>query len=205
MRWALGPGDLDGADLVVLPGSKHVAADMAWMRERRIDVALTARAAAGGSIIGVCGGCMLLGHEVVDPSGIEGSTVGLGLLSLRTTMDPDKLTRAVTVRFPSSDGPWAALGGVTATGYEIRNGRVDGDDELAPLVWASGSVLGTTVHGLLEEPAVLDALFGHRPPPVLEATFDRLADAVDEHLDTELLLDLVRGRAVGGLSARPRT
>jgi hypothetical protein len=32
-----------------------------------------------------------------------------------------------------------------------------------------------------------------RPPPVLEATFDALADAVDAHLDTDRLWAMVRG------------
>jgi adenosylcobyric acid synthase len=49
------------------------------------------------------------------------------------------------------------------------------------------------VHGLLESPDVLEALCGHRPPPVLDITFDALADAVDEHLDTALLRKLVDG------------
>jgi hypothetical protein len=38
---------------------------------------------------------------------------------------------------------------------------------------------------------VLQALFGRRADSSLEATFDFLADAVDEHLDTELLRELV--------------
>jgi adenosylcobyric acid synthase len=66
---------------------------------------------------------------------------------------------------------------------------------VVPLVWVSGPVLATTVHGLLESPAVLEALCGRRPPPVLDATFEVLADAIDEHLDTTLLWDLVERRA----------
>ena len=63
----------------------------------------------------------------------------------------------------------------------------------AGLVWGRGAVLGTTVHGLLEDPDVLEALTGHRPAPVLDDAFDRLADAVDEHLDTARLWALVGG------------
>jgi adenosylcobyric acid synthase len=194
IRWATRPGDLDGADLVVLPGSKHVAADMAWLRDRELDAALAGRAGRGGPILGVCGGCMMLGGAVRDGTGVEGATDGLGLLPLRTDMDAAKLTRQVTVTFPALDGPWAALGGVEARGYEIRNGQVTADGcEIAPLLWHRGPVLATTVHGLLESPDVLGALCGHRPPPVLDLTFDVLADAVDEHLDTALLAKLADG------------
>ncbi|MBN2624783.1 MAG: cobyric acid synthase [Acidimicrobiales bacterium] len=200
VRWATRAADLDGADLVVLPGSKHVAADVAWVRRHDLDAALVARAALGGRILGICGGCMMLGESVVDGAGVEGATRGLGLLTLRTDMDPAKVTRATTVTFPPLGAPWTALGGVEAAGYEIRNGQVTADGcRLAPLLWGSGSVLGTTVHGLLESPAVLEALCGQRPPPVLDATFDALADAVDEHLDTRLLWDLVRPDREAGL------
>ena len=53
-------------------------------------------------------------------------------------------------------------------------------------------MLATTVHGLLEDPDVVERLVGRRPPPVLEETFDLLADAVDTHLDTALLRRLTR-------------
>lgn len=193
VSWVHEPGDLDGCDLVVLPGSKHVAADANWLRERGLDVALVDRAKAEKPILGICGGCMLLGHEVLDGSGVEGSTVGLGLLSFRTEFDPIKLTRPVEIHFPNLDPPYSALSGVSASGYEIRNGRIlDNGSELAPMIWGRGAVLATTVHGLLESPAVLEALCGHRPEPVLDATFDALADAISDHLDTDLLWQQVR-------------
>ncbi|MCU1355867.1 MAG: cobQ [Acidimicrobiales bacterium] len=195
VRWATGPADLAGADLVILPGSKHVAADREWLRDRQLDDAIVARTQAGGRTLGICGGAMLLGERVTDSAGIEGAAEGLGLLELNTAMVPDKLTRAVTVQIPLLDRPWSALGGVSASGYEIRNGEVVADGcEVAPRLWCTGSVLATTVHGLLEEPMVLEALFGTRPTRVLQDTFELLADAVDEHLDTELLWRLVRSR-----------
>jgi adenosylcobyric acid synthase len=88
--------------------------------------------------------------------------------------------------------PFSKLGGVLSSGYEIRNGGISGEAcELSPLLWGKGSVLATTVHGLLENPQVLGALCGCEPEPVLERTFEALADAVDEHLDTVFLRTLV--------------
>lgn len=192
MRWATGPSDLARADLVILPGSKHVAADARWLRDRALDEAVVAHARAGGRVLGVCGGAMLLGERVFDPEGVEGTTKGLGLLPLRTEMSPIKLTRRVTVELPDLPPPWGRLRGLRTCGYEIRNGRVSGDEcRLGPMVWARGGILATTAHGLLEDPDLLAALTGTRPPPVLERTFDLLADAVDAHLDGELLLSLV--------------
>jgi adenosylcobyric acid synthase len=198
MRWIMRSSDLEGCDLVVLPGSKHVAADAGWLRDRGLDRTLITRAGAGGPTLGICGGCMMLGERVSDGGLVEGATTGLGLLPMHTEMAPIKVARATAVIFPQLDPPWSALSGLSAPGFEIRNGRVSGERcRLAPLVWGKGAVLATTVHGLLESPEVLEALCGQRPPPVLDATFDALADAVDEHLDTSLLWELVNRSSTG--------
>jgi adenosylcobyric acid synthase len=195
VRFAVTPGDLAGADVVVLPGSKHVAADLAWMRARGLDGAVVAAAGAGQRVLGVCGGAMLLGGAIRDPDGIEGSAEGLGLLPFETVMQPAKLTRPTTLTFGALPSAWAALGGLTVSGYEIRNGRLTSggaaraDDRLQ--ICAQGNVLATTVHGLLEDPAVLRALFGRTPATTLDDTFDALADAVERYLDVSLLSRLV--------------
>jgi adenosylcobyric acid synthase len=195
VRIARDPGDLAGCDLVVLPGSKHVAADIDWLRDSGLADAVRDAAVAGRRILGVCGGAMLLGHRVVDTTGVEGAADGLGLLPFDTVMRPSKLTRPTAVHLRDLPAAWAALEGLTVTGYEIRNGRLTdpfctgGGD--GPRVCGVDNVLATTVHGLLEDRAVLTALFGTAPGDVLGATFDRLADAVDEHLDVALLSRLV--------------
>ena len=188
MRWATRPADLVGVDLIILPGSKHLAADAAWMKATGMAAAVIAAATANIRVLGVCGGCMLLGDKISDPHDIEGATTGLGLLQLQTEMEHAKLTRKVTIAFPALAEPWTALSGLRVDGYEIRNGRViDTEGNVGRLLWARGPVLATTVHGLLEDQGVLHALCGIRPSAVLEETFDLLADAVDDHLDTPLL------------------
>ena len=59
--------------------------------------------------------------------------------------------------------------------------------------WAEGPVLGLACHGVLEDPAVVEALLGVRPVDTLEQTLDALAAAVDEHLDTDLLRRMTGG------------
>ena len=183
------PDDLAGAHLVVLPGSKHVAADLAWLRSSGLADAIVA---GDAPVLGICGGCQMLGTRVSDPDGVEGGRAGtvdgLGLLAFTTVYDGDKVTRRRDVTFPAElPPPWEALRGVTAAGYEIRHGRTPGGP-----VWAEGRVLATTVHGLLEDPEVVERLVGRRPPPVLEETFDLLADVVEAELDTGLLRRLGR-------------
>ena len=139
---------------------------------------------------------MLLGRSVHDPDGVEGATAGLGLLDIDTVMRTDKVVHRVAVTFDDLPEAWSPLNGATAAGYEIRNGVVTAGtvhrSDPEARWWAEGSVLATTVHGVLEDPGILARLFGRRPPPVLERTCELLADAVEQHLDTRLLSALVR-------------
>lgn len=204
LRWATAPGDLDRADLVVLPGSKHVAGDLAWLRAAGLDRAVAAHAAAGGRVLGICGGLQMLGETLRDPAGVDGDGTGLGLLPLRTTFAAEKLVRRADVRFSAAlDGPWAPLAGLRVSGYEIRHGRTAAAEGAAgaPLAealaggrgWARGPVLGIAVHGALEEPAVVEALLGTAPPRPLDAALDELADRVMAGLD------VARVEALAGL------
>lgn len=186
------PAVLTEADLVILPGSKHVAADLAWMRARHLDTAVLRRVAERRRVFAVCGGAQMLGESIDDPYGVEGgtpeSTPGLGVMPVHTVLQPDKITARISVSFPVDLGhPWLALAGVESSGYEIRHGRTC---DPGPLIRSSGSLLTTSAHGLLEDPVIIERLLGRRPSQVLEQTFELLADVVDEFLDTDLLLRL---------------
>ena len=83
--WAQTAAELDGAALVILPGSKHVARDLTWLRQSGLDAAITARATRGERVLAICGGLQLLGERIEDPHGVDGDGEGLGLLPLQTT------------------------------------------------------------------------------------------------------------------------
>ena len=173
LRWVQRPEELNGADLVVLPGSKHVAADLAWLRATGLADALLASPAP---LLGICGGMQLLGAELVDEAGVDGNGHGLGLLPVRTVFRKRKRVGRVEVRFGELEEPWSALSQVAFEGYEIRHGDL-------PAVAVAGRVLGVAAHGMFESDVVVRALFGSTPAASLDAVFDELADAVEPHLD----------------------
>ena len=196
--WARRPADLAGADLVVLPGSKHVVHDRGWLAATGMDAAVVSAASAGTRVLGICGGAMLLGDHVDDPHGVEGgvptSVDGLGLLPLRTELSTTKLLHHGPVTFGDAlDGPWAALAGRTVDPvYEIRHGRVGATAPVTAALpddrgWVHGNLLALTTHGLLEDPDVVAALLGTPAPPSLDAVLDELTAAVVPHLDTDLI------------------
>jgi adenosylcobyric acid synthase len=190
VRWAMSPAELVGASLVVLPGSKHVAADLAWLRATGIADALATHDAP---LLGICGGLQMLGRRLDDPHGIDGSADALGLLPLVTRFERAKTTRETTARFGALAHPWAGLSGRAVRGYEIRHGETTAEGDAVEaaadgLGFAAGRVLGISFHGLFEDADAVQSLLGAMPERSLEHAFDLLADAVEEHLDLNAVL-----------------
>ncbi|SDD04153.1 cobyric acid synthase [Rhodococcus tukisamuensis] len=218
VHWVTEPSRLQDADLVVLPGSKSTVTDLAWLRSSGIADALTARAAAGRPILGICGGYQMLGRTIVDDveSG-SGAVDGLGLLDLDVEFAAEKVLRQAT----GTSEPGVPGAAVAVSGYEIHHGRVvrTGD---APLLRGSdgvaegsvrGVVLGTHWHGLLESDVYRRALlawvagqtgraFTVAPDTSVAAEraaqLDLLADLVERHLDVDAVLALISGGAPQG-------
>ncbi len=207
LKWVRSPADLAGADWIVLPGSKHTSGDLAWLRAQGLDRAIAVHAGQGGAVLGICGGLQMLGEALIDPHGIDGNAPGLGLLPVVTVFDEDKTVRQRQARFGEVGGAWAALSGVALQGYEIHHGQTAQHPALAAagdtasavmaegLAWQNirGNVLGLYLHGMFEDPAVLQALFG-TTVPTLDSVFDGLADYIGQHFDPGFLQSLISGR-----------
>jgi adenosylcobyric acid synthase len=197
------------ADWLVLPGSKHTRADLAWLRRQGLDVIVRAHAASGRPLLAVCGGLQLIGTRIEDALGLEGGTpgqdAGLDLLPLTTRFDARKQLGRRHCRFAVLDGPWSALSGLAVDGYEIHLGRSEANDPALsvavrcddlggePLGWQRGNILALYLHGVLENPAVVQTLFGATLRP-LDEVFDGLADLVDAHFEHSALMALLRPR-----------
>ena len=190
LTWAREPSDLDDSDLVVLPGSKHVAADLAWLREQGLAAAVAREAGRGTRILGICGGLQMLGETIEDAGDVDGNGVGLGLLPVRTTFERTKTTERVDATFARLPEPWLALSSLSVHGYEIRHGR---SEPTAPVLQALPAgrgflrcrVLGISVHGVFEHSELVAKLLGRHPERTLDDIFDGLADLVEEHLDLD--------------------
>ena len=204
--WARSAADVLHADWIILPGSKATCGDLAWLRTQGLDAAVAAHAGRGGAVLGICGGLQMLGEALIDPHGIDGNGPGLGLLPVVTTFDLDKTVQHRQATFTLLNGPWSALSNVAVQGYEIHHGHTAPHAAMAAagdvakavmpdaLAWQNpaGNVLGLYLHGMFEDPRVLQALFG-ASVPTLDKVFDGLAGYIEVHFDAGVLQSLVTG------------
>ncbi|MCB1961056.1 MAG: cobyric acid synthase, partial [Rhodocyclaceae bacterium] len=196
----VGPGQaLPPADLIVLPGSKSVRADLAWLRAQGWAEGIVRHLRYGGKVFGVCGGYQMLGRQVHDPLGVEGaagSSVGLGVLAVDTTLAVDKQLSNVSGRLLlDAEAPMR--------GYEIHMGVTTRDGGLRPLlrlddgrtdgvISDDGQIAACYAHGVFDAPEALAAVLdwaGLKEAARVdlaarrEADLERLADVLARHLD----------------------
>jgi adenosylcobyric acid synthase len=208
--------ELGDVDLIVLPGSKSTVDDLEWLRRTGLADAVLAHAKAGRPVLGICGGFQMLARRIEDKveSG-RGEVEGLGLLPVEIGFEHDKkLAR------PAGHALGAPVGG-----YEIHHGRVMWrDPELPGLITlasgeaegaVSGNVFATHWHGAFESDefrrrfltlvGLIAGRQGFEVAPDTDfaalrtATVDRLADLIEEHVDTEALWRLIQDGPPQGL------
>jgi adenosylcobyric acid synthase len=202
------PRVVSDADLVVLPGTRTTGDDLGWLRRTGLADAIRRRAARERPVLGICGGYQMLARIIEDAveSGV-GPLDGLGLLPVGVRFEQTK-----TLGRPT--GAWR---GHPVQAYEIHHGVAvrdpenEGEAEEFLDGWRSGSVWGTMWHGTLENDAFRRAWLteiagasgaGWRPDADASSFGDRretmitiMADAVEEHVDLDLLLSWTRAAA----------
>jgi adenosylcobyric acid synthase len=175
-------------DFVILPGTKDTIGDLAWLRKRSLDAWISDQHRRGATVIGVCGGFQMLGEVIHDPEGVEsfpGTAQGLGLLSVETVLTASKAMRVRRATIAT---------GASFAAYEIHLGVTTCTRPLPPFArledgtWdgvLSDRVIGTYLHGALEDSHVCAELFGVHVDSgeSREAEYAALAGWFDEHAE----------------------
>ncbi|MBF0605393.1 MAG: cobyric acid synthase [Nitrospirae bacterium] len=197
------PGEeIPGADLIILPGSKSVPDDLAFLRRHGWEEALNRHMRYGGRVLGICGGFQMLGRRLEDTLGVEGRPTvcaGLGFLDVVTRYGPEKILKNVTGRL--------AWGEARVGGYEIHMGETFGADMGRPMVILEGGaahgavsgdnrVMGCYLHGVMDHPEGLAAILawcgvnlGETVDVAQETSrsLDRMAQLLDQAIVPEFL------------------
>jgi adenosylcobyric acid synthase len=153
--------ELGSPDVVLLPGSKSVATDLAHLKEVGLAQAILKLARDRSiEIVGICGGYQMLGERILDPHRIESSIAcveGLGLLALETQFEKEKCLLQCQGRHRSTQEP--------VYGYEIHHGATQELSESKGSLQAcvqtlegrvlghsnpNGKIWGTYLHGIFD-------------------------------------------------------
>lgn len=190
------------ADLIILPGSKSVQSDLAWLRQQGWQEHINKHLRYSGKLIGICGGYQMLGKKLHDPYGIEGeikSIDGLGLLDFETSIEKQKELKLVEGTLLSDNSAVAGYEihmGVS-TGPALNNPAIQLADKVDGAISDDNQIMGTYLHGLFDQPSALSSLLkwtglkensGFDYEVLREQELDRLAEEMQQHIDIDLLL-----------------
>jgi adenosylcobyric acid synthase len=216
VRWVRDAEALGQPEAVILPGTKHTQADLAWLRAKGLADSIVELAARGRAIVGICGGYQMLSRAISDPEGVEGmggESSALGLLDADVLFASEKTTWEAQAQLAGAL-PWLDDAG-EMVGYEIHAGqahaarpllkirRANGQELMDGARSADGRIWGTHLHGLFRNDAFRRAWLaslGWRPAPGQDArparrgpaAYDHLADVLEANLDMARLDRIIR-------------
>ena len=196
---------IPSADLIILPGSKSVIADLNCLKAQGWEDDIFRHLRYGGKVMGICGGYQMLGIAIHDPLGIEGSvgsTKGLGLLEVESNLHDEKQLENISGYLTLEEAP--------VRGYEIHAGQTIGQGLDRPVliignrkdgaISPDNKVLGCYTHGFFNSSQASVALFRWAGlknamtfdyEKIQEQEINRLADTIEEHLDIERLFEIL--------------
>ncbi len=186
------PEELDGCDLVILPGSKNPLFDLEFLVQSGFDFYL--KGILGKKpIVGICGGYQILGKSINGKK-------ALSMLDVETELLDDKV-----VVYKEYEGA-SDFEGKHLIGYEIHHGRTRSNGKLKQLLKdvdllvfdENNIVIGTYLHGIFNNNEFLNWLFELLSADIRldidifkkkDEQLDKLSKIIEQSLDLEILLD----------------
>lgn len=205
VRPVYSPEDMGTPDLIILPGTKSVVADLEALKENGLFDKILSM--VGKSLIlGICGGLQMLGYDILDPLHIESNkekTIGFDLLYLTTEFQKEKqLTLVENIKSPLN---------CLVHGYEIHHAKSWEFERIVrpknPITayfrgengtihgYISRNVWATYIHGLFDDDVFRLRFINHvrtfkglNPvssctPYALETSLNKLADIIRQNTD----------------------
>ncbi len=217
LRYVKKSEELNSPDLIIIPGTKNTIADLKYLKAGGLAEKIISRIDCNLStfLLGICGGCQMLGNKISDKYHLESNTneiEGLGLLPISTRLAKDKVLSQVKSREISS--------GIEISGYEIHHGLSGCKVGLKPffeILERNGKkikyfdgfrrkdnrVLGTYIHGLFDADTFRRSFLNRIRQakgwqPLSESTifntdkeFDKLAQLLRESIDMKSLYSIM--------------
>ena len=199
------PSEIAKASVVIIPGSKNTISDMLVIKNSGVAKAIYDAHKTGRTVIGICGGYQMLGESILDPHHVEGEIEelpGLGILPLKTILQPEKTTMQCIFRFRKGEE--------LCSGYEIHMGETTALRPGEPVARFSDGredgyvrdacTWGTYLHGILDNQIVIDSILApytneegaaYDYQEFKEQQYDKLADLLRAHIDMDLIYNSI--------------
>ena len=175
------PQEAKALDLLILPGSKRVFDDLAWLRKQGFEPLLQDKQQ---KIVAICGGYEMLFERLIDTEGVESdkkSVPGFGRFRGDVTFQTNKvLTKGCYNLF-----------GIMCKGYEIHNGTTKKRAK------KKKNLYGTFIHGLFDSDALRKKIFREINPSYKGYDFaaykaeaiDSFAQHIQKHIDLDYIIE----------------
>lgn len=216
---------IDNCDLVILPGSKNVISDLAFLKAQGWQEDINRHLRYGGKVLGICGGFQMLGNKILDPLAIESTAEengeraisGLGLADFTTTLTAEKTLTQVSGTLTLAGASCEVLG------YEIHCGHSQGEALKKPLISdlsvgalstdgfisTDNQIVATYLHGIFDHGAVTSAILkwvkqDHGVQSVIdinqhrETQLERLAGICEQYLHMDDIEQILKAGVTTG-------
>lgn len=204
--------NIPSCDLIILPGSKNVISDLAFLKDQGWHNDIAKHCRYGGKVIGICGGYQMLGKEIIDPHNIEGCVChsdGLNYFPIITEL---QLTKTLV----NVEGDLCLDNQVvTVRGYEIHAGIsrvVNGEQknnqallaikgENQGLLTQDNQIAGCYLHGIFDMPEALQLIMHWAGSDIRQSisvdeleniAINRISDACQQYLEMDKIDKLLR-------------
>ncbi|MDQ1268106.1 MAG: adenosylcobyric acid synthase [Campylobacterota bacterium] len=172
--------EASACDLIILPGSKRVADDLTWLRERGFEKILTSKKQ---KIVAICGGYEMMLERILDPDAVESEfkeVLGFGRIKGEVVFEKEKIVKK---------GCYYLFGHMIE-GYEIHNGVAKKREIKKKNLYA------TFVHGIFESDEFRYRLFSKIDKNYVGYNFKEYkAEAIEEfaeHINLHVDMDFIQ-------------
>lgn len=173
------PSEVSSCQLVVIPGSKRVVDDLAWLREHGFEEILSSKKQ---KVVAVCGGYEMMFERILDPDGVESTcqeTKGFGRIKGDVVFKKEKIVKKGTYHLFHS----------IVEGYEIHNATAKYRAKKKKNLYA------TFIHGLFDSDELRHNIFseiderykGYNFKEYKAKAIDDFAKHIQKHVDIEYI------------------
>lgn len=173
------PSEAKWCDILILPGSKRVVDDLAWLRERGFEDILTSKKQ---KIVAICGGYEMMFERILDPDAVESEfqkVKGFGRIKGDVLFAKEKIVKK---------GCYYLFGHMIE-GYEIHNGIAK------KRVVKKKNLYATFVHGIFESDEFRFVLFskidetykGYDFKEYKAKAIKEFAKHIEQHVDVDFI------------------